>query len=72
VEQNNEPKPGLMLYGFDYPPSLDVKINWTEMYDANIPAKSQEACSTFVVFFFNFIVCCVLIWILDLEVSIFL
>lgn len=50
MEQNNEPKPGLMLYGFDLPPPLDVKINWTEMYDANIPAKSQEACSTFVVF----------------------
>ncbi|KEH34271.1 ubiquitin-protein ligase, putative [Medicago truncatula] len=42
VEQNNKPKPGLMLYGFDLPPPLDVKINWTEMYDANIPAKSQE------------------------------
>lgn len=54
MEQNNEPKPGLMLYGFDLPPPLDVKINWTEMYDANIPAKSQEACSTFVVFWYEF------------------
>ncbi|GAU27706.1 hypothetical protein TSUD_126520 [Trifolium subterraneum] len=47
VEQNNKPKPGLMLYGFDYPPPLDVKINWTEMYDTSISAKSQKACSNF-------------------------
>ncbi|KAK2440749.1 RING/U-box superfamily protein [Trifolium repens] len=44
VEQNNKPKPGLMLYGFDNPPPLDVKINWTEIYDESIPAKSQKAC----------------------------
>ncbi|WJX37266.1 hypothetical protein P8452_25042 [Trifolium repens] len=42
VEQNNKPKPGLMLYGFDHPPPLDIKINWTEIYDESIPAKSQK------------------------------
>jgi hypothetical protein len=52
VEQNNKPKPGLMLYGFDNPPPLDVKINWTEIYDESIPAKSQKACSNFVPFVF--------------------
>lgn len=50
MEQNNKPKPGLMLYGFDLPPPLDVKINWTEMYDANIPAKSQEAWIYYLLF----------------------
>ncbi|CAI8596885.1 unnamed protein product [Vicia faba] len=42
VEQNNKPKPGMMLYGFDFVPSLDVKINWTEMYDVSISPKSQK------------------------------
>ncbi|XP_061345892.1 E3 ubiquitin-protein ligase APD2-like [Gastrolobium bilobum] len=42
VEQIDKPKPGLLLYGFDKPPPLDVKINWTEMYNASIPAKFQK------------------------------
>ncbi|TKY47156.1 Mitochondrial ubiquitin ligase activator of nfkb 1-A [Spatholobus suberectus] len=42
VEQIDKPKPGLMLYGFDGPPPLDVKINWTEMYNASLPAKFQK------------------------------
>ncbi|XP_045822229.1 E3 ubiquitin-protein ligase APD2-like [Trifolium pratense] len=54
VEQNNKQKPGLMLYGFDHPPPLDVKINWTETYDASIPAKSQKAFSNFEwIFYLN-------------------
>ncbi|XP_057428409.1 E3 ubiquitin-protein ligase APD2-like isoform X2 [Lotus japonicus] len=42
VEQIDKPKPGAFLYGFDQPPLLDVKINWTEMYATSIPAKSQK------------------------------
>jgi len=72
VEQNNKPKPGLMLYGFDYPPPLDVKINWTEMYDATIQAKSQEACATRCSIFYLFYCLLSFDMNLDLEVSIFL
>lgn len=42
VEQIDKPKPGLMLYGFYGTPPLDVKINWTEMYNASLPAKFQK------------------------------
>ncbi|KAI5408707.1 hypothetical protein KIW84_054514 [Lathyrus oleraceus] len=42
VQQNNRPKSGMMLYGFDVAPPLDGKINWTEMYDVSIPPKSQK------------------------------
>ncbi|CAK8565932.1 unnamed protein product [Lathyrus sativus] len=42
VQQNNKPKPGMMLYGFDVAPPLDVKINWIEMYDVSIPPRSQK------------------------------
>ncbi|KAI9091669.1 hypothetical protein K1719_028112 [Acacia pycnantha] len=37
VEQINEPKPGIMLYGFDEPPALDVKTNWSRSYNGSVP-----------------------------------
>ncbi|KAK7305400.1 hypothetical protein VNO77_43305 [Canavalia gladiata] len=42
VEQIDNSKPGLMLYGFNDPPPLDVKINWIEMYNASMPTKFHK------------------------------
>lgn len=43
MEQIDEPKLGLVLYGFDDPPPLDVKINWTVTHNASIQANFQKA-----------------------------
>lgn len=48
VEQIDNAKPGLMLHGFPEPPPLDVRINWTEMYNTSLPAKFQKVCFHFV------------------------
>lgn len=32
-----------MLYGFNEPPPLDIKISWTETHNTFIPANSHKA-----------------------------
>ncbi|XP_054799080.1 E3 ubiquitin-protein ligase APD2-like isoform X2 [Prosopis cineraria] len=36
VEHVDEPKPGIMLYGFDESPGLDVKMNWSKSYSGSL------------------------------------
>ncbi|GMI92213.1 ABERRANT POLLEN DEVELOPMENT 2 [Hibiscus trionum] len=41
-EELDKQKPGLMVYGFNRPPPLDVVISWTETHDIFIPANSHK------------------------------
>ncbi|XP_022745118.1 uncharacterized protein LOC111295729 [Durio zibethinus] len=42
VEEMDDIKPGLKLYGFYKSPSLDVVTTWSETYTATVPADSHK------------------------------
>ncbi|KAK9290588.1 hypothetical protein L1049_008759 [Liquidambar formosana] len=42
VEEVDESKPGLMLYGFNEPPPLDVASTWSETHNASIQSYSHK------------------------------
>lgn len=43
MEELDEIKAGLKLYGFYKTPPLDVVINWSENLSASLPADSHKA-----------------------------
>ncbi|OWM67116.1 hypothetical protein CDL15_Pgr000568 [Punica granatum] len=43
VEELDDTKPGPQLYGFYKSPALDVLSNWSEAYNASVPADSHKA-----------------------------
>ncbi|PKI51464.1 E3 ubiquitin-protein ligase APD2-like [Punica granatum] len=42
VEELDDTKPGPQLYGFYKSPALDVLSNWSEAYNASVPADSHK------------------------------
>ncbi|XVF05328.1 hypothetical protein REPUB_Repub05bG0162900 [Reevesia pubescens] len=42
VEELDKQKPGLMMYGLQRPPPLDVEISWIETHDAFVPANFHK------------------------------
>ncbi|CAN0927929.1 E3 ubiquitin-protein ligase APD2 [Linum grandiflorum] len=61
VEEANHSNPGLMLYGFYKPPSLDKLETWSDKHEESVPSNSHEASlfstgvfSLFLLLFYKF------------------
>ncbi|XP_065878393.1 E3 ubiquitin-protein ligase APD2-like [Euphorbia lathyris] len=42
AQQEDEQKPGAMLYGFYKPPPMDVQINWTQTHNTIVPVDVHK------------------------------